>query len=72
MEVDSCQVESNAADGIRFNFHDAVPDQKVDGIDIFELCTVPVTINQIYPMRLSIEQQERSFTNKECRKVSKD
>ncbi|CAG7785924.1 unnamed protein product, partial [Allacma fusca] len=67
-ELDSCRVESNAADGVRYVFHDALPDQKLDGIDVFELCTVPITQNQIYPIRLSIEQHEKNFLANECRK----
>jgi hypothetical protein len=67
--LESCHVESNGADGVRYLFHDTIPDQKVDGIDVFDLCTVPITLNQIYPIRLSLDQSETSNLNKECRKV---
>jgi hypothetical protein len=62
-------VESNGGDGIRYAFHDAVPDQKVDGIGSFELCTVPIITNQIYPIRLYLEQLETAMSTTTCKKV---
>jgi len=67
--MDGCRVESNGADGIRFLYHDAIPEQKVDGIETFDLCTVPITPSQIYPIRLSVEQNNQIQLGKDCRQV---
>jgi len=67
--VESSRIESNGADGIRYAFHDAIPDQKVDGIDSFELCTAPIINNQIYPIRLYLEQHQSSGSPGACKKV---
>lgn len=66
--MESCKVEGNGGDGIRYVFHDAVPDQKLDGIEVFEFCTVPST-SQIYPLRLYIEQLGTAAAERGCRKV---
>lgn len=67
--LDSVTVSGNGADGIKYLFHDAIPDQKLDGVDVFDLCTVPSTLNQIYPIRLFLDQSETAMLKKECRKV---
>lgn len=69
-EIDSSHIETNGADGVRYVFHDMIPDAKLDGMDVFDLCTVPITINQIYPVRLSLDQSQNSAVEKKCRKVS--
>lgn len=69
--INNAKVESNGADGIRYLFGDAIPDQKLDGVDVFDLCTVPITLTQVYPIRMSLDQGETSMLRKECRKVYK-
>jgi hypothetical protein len=66
--LDDVKIEGNGADGIRYLFGDAIPDQKIDSVDAFDLCTVPITINQIYPIRMTLDQSETSMLRKECRK----
>lgn len=68
--LDTVTLESNGNDGVRFLFHDAIPDQKLDGIEVFDLCTAPVA-GQLYPTRFYLDQSENSLVRKECRKVSK-
>lgn len=69
-EIDSSHIESNGADGIRYVFHDTIPDAKLDGMDVSDLCMLPITTNQIYPVRLSLEQSASLNVKKTCRKVS--
>lgn len=68
-EIDSCNIENNGADGVRYLFHDIIPDVNLERIDIFDLCTVPITLNQIYPVRLYLDQGGTANLEKKCRKV---
>jgi hypothetical protein len=69
--LEGATVTENGADGVRYVFHDEVPDKKVDGNDIFDFCTFPTTTSMTFPIPIFAEQGKYSPADKECYKVRK-
>jgi hypothetical protein len=63
-------VSENGADGIRYVNHDEIPDRKViDGADVFDFCTFPITNSQTFPLPIYAEQGKYNPVDKDCNKV---
>ncbi|CAB3370904.1 Hypothetical predicted protein [Cloeon dipterum] len=62
-------VSENGADGIRYINHDEVPDKKIiDGADVFDFCTFPITNSQTFPIPIFAEQRKYNPVDKDCNK----
>ncbi|XP_059476974.1 protein bark beetle isoform X2 [Neocloeon triangulifer] len=62
-------VTGNGADGVRYVHHDEVPDRKViDGADVFDFCTFPITNSQTFPIPIFAEQGKYNPVDKDCNK----
>lgn len=67
--LDTCTVEQNGADGIKFVHHEEslrFIDRNTNALDF---CTIPTTSSQIFPIVVNFVQDLFSLQPKECRQV---
>uniref|UniRef100_A0A7G3AYY4 Putative scavenger receptor n=1 Tax=Lutzomyia longipalpis TaxID=7200 RepID=A0A7G3AYY4_LUTLO len=65
---EGCTVSSSGADGIKYEGHDWRFNERPGQLRIYDLCSLPTTAGQIYPIWLSVDQSQFSAVPKECGK----
>lgn len=68
--INDCTILENEADGIKYVHHDERLDDRLDRADVFDLCTLPTTASQTFPVTISMEQNEYTYNAKRCSQVS--
>lgn len=67
--VDACTVSNNSLEGIKYVFHDVVPDKAGDNVlGTHDLCTSASTSNPVYPLPILAESYRDSVTATRCEK----
>lgn len=66
--LEGCTVSSSGADGVKYEGHDWRFNERPSQLRIYELCSLPTTAGQIYPIWLSVDQSQFSAVPKECGK----
>lgn len=67
--LDSCTVSDNGQEGIKYVFHDALPDETGDNVvATHDLCTSASTSNPVYPLPILAESSLESITKARCEK----
>ncbi|KAG8238175.1 hypothetical protein J437_LFUL014051, partial [Ladona fulva] len=66
--IENSIVSENGADGIKYVHHDDIPDRKIDGIEVFDFCTIPTTYSQTFPISIFVEQNQYAPLEKNCDK----
>lgn len=64
--IESSSITDNEGDGIRYVSHEFWPKNRGD---IQDLCTLPTTSQQTFPMTISLQQSLYSTSRKYCDKV---
>lgn len=67
--LDACTVSDNAHEGVKYVFHDRIPDQAGDAVvGTHDLCTSASTLNPVYPLPILAESFRESTINTRCEK----
>ncbi|XP_046609560.1 protein bark beetle isoform X2 [Neodiprion virginianus] len=66
--VENCVVLDNGADGIKYVHHDERPDEKLDRTDNHDLCQLPGTTSQTFPIIIFMEQRNYKLNREVCTK----
>ena len=69
MLLESCTVSNNSHQGVKYVFHDLIPDKAGDSIvGTHDLCTSASTYNPVYPLPILAESLANSVTATRCEK----
>ncbi|XP_067009482.2 protein bark beetle [Anabrus simplex] len=66
--IDGCTITENGGDGIKYVHHDFVMDEKLNRKEVYDLCTIPTTGTQSYPILVTVEQEQYVPSEKTCYK----
>ena len=67
--VDSCHVSNNSNEGIKYVFHDLIPDMAGDSIvETHDLCTSASTHQPVYPLPILAESYRETLSSARCEK----
>lgn len=67
VSLESSQILENGGDGVRYVSHEHRTSNRHN---ILELCTLPTTSAQTFPLMIALQQSEFSANSKECHKVN--
>lgn len=67
--VENCTILDNGADGIKYVHHDEKPDEKLDRTENHDLCQLPGTTSQTFPIIIFMEQRSYKLNREICTKV---
>lgn len=75
VQIEGCSISENAGDGVRYVNHDAALEPRdfavQSGTELLDLCTVPTTATQTFPLTIALQQSYYSANPKFCKKVFK-
>ena len=67
--LNSCTVSNNSHQGVKYVFHDRIPDKAGDSIvGTHDLCTSASTFNPVYPIPILAESLPNSLSSTNCEK----
>ncbi|EFN78073.1 Lysyl oxidase-like protein 4 [Harpegnathos saltator] len=64
--IADCTVLDNGADGVKYVHSDERPNDKLDRIGLYDLCTFPTTASQTFPTTIFMEQSKYALNVKQC------
>ncbi|KAI8422542.1 hypothetical protein MSG28_006346 [Choristoneura fumiferana] len=65
-KIENCMIHDNGGDGIKYVVHELNIDEKFDRSEVFDLCTMPSTPSQTFPIQMSVEQSRYSNMERDC------
>lgn len=66
VDVSDSVVNENGADGVKYVHNEERPDENPDRSDLTDLCLLPVTSGQTYPIQIFVEQKKKNLIKKVC------